>query len=556
MARFPANDSNILTLLKESKTAYIIPKYQRSYAWDEQPHLSDLWDDICETIINRKEELFTGTIILSKTDTNLLSGANDELYYKDVIDGQQRLTTILILLRALYDSFSDSRKAWAYDNIYVPYFLAAKGEHKLRLSQEDQKFFEDFILDIENLAAPSRRGQKPSEKRLGKALAFFKEKIREAAGEDVDAFAEKFFNELKDNLVVVLIEARSDVDAYTIFETINSKNRALTPSELLKNYFYSVASQSAAVLKKITSQWEGIADELGAKEIDITEYIRHYWISTHEGKVPEKRLYRAIKDEVKRDQSKVETLAASLKKEVVTYAEIANPPESTKDEVEKYLGQLRDFGIRQCYPLILALRAIGYEDLSVVLRQIIFVSLRRSVSDRNPNELEKLYSKYSYQIRQEGNSKVDEFLLKLKDFDITDEQFEASLVVANLSAKTAKFILTRLEEAEHTGEMRLHPRDLEIEHIMPGVPENIDDWGVTAEVHKTWLETLGNKTLIGPSFNKEVSNKAFSKKRPVYEKSEIKMTKELAKEHANWSIEVIQERTKALTNKLNKLYSR
>lgn len=555
MARFPAGNTNLLTLLKESRTVYIIPKYQRSYAWEEQPWLTDFWDDIYETVYKRGEELFTGTIILCETDVDLLSDANRNLYYKDVIDGQQRLTTLLILLRALYDSFSDSRRAWAKSNIYTPYFLAeANGENRLRLSQEDQKFFDDFILDVENLGAPPRR-QKASEKRLAKALAFFKNKIQENGSGEPDGFAEEFFNKLKDNLAVVLIEARSDVDAYVIFETINSKNRPLTPSELLKNYFYSVASQSQAVLKKTTANWDGITDELGQKDIDITEYIRHFWISTRQGKVSEKRLYRSIKDEMKREQSKVETFVNELKKEAATYAEIANPLESSKGELEKYLLQLKDLGIKQCYPLILSLQAIGYPEIPSILKEIISISLRRSVSDRNPNELEMLYSKYSYLIRNEGNTKVEEFITDLRGFDIDDDQFINALISAKLSPKIGKFMLMRLEEMTRTGETRLHPQDVEIEHIMPGIPERLEDWCESSEVHKEWVETLGNKTLIGPTFNKKMSNKSFTVKRPSYESSEINLAKQLAKSYTAWSVDVIKERTKVLAANLIKLYT-
>lgn len=555
MARVKANDTDILRLLKENRTVYVIPRYQRSYAWEEQSQLNDLWEDILETVINKGEELFTGSIIISDTDKVLLENVDENCFYRDVIDGQQRLTTILILLRALYDSISEDRKNWAYSNIYEPYFLAHRdGEKRLRLSYQDQNFFDDFILDVSNLVAPPRRHQRPSEKRLSKALAFFKTKIGQIEAEDRDNFIENFFNKMKDNLTVVLIEARSDVDAYTIFETINSKNRDLTPSELLKNYFYSAVSKSPALLKTVTSQWESVAEELAVNNVDITEYIRHYWISTHEGKVSENKLYRAIKEDIKRNEAKVKQLLIELKKEVNIYSEIANPLDSSKDVSEKYFAQLKELGIKQCYPLLLALKAINYAGTAEVLKMIIFISLRRGIADRNPNELENLYSSYGYQIRKHGKEKVVDFLNELKTFDITDDSFTEALLVAPLSRKTAKFILMRLEEERRTGETRLHPQDVEVEHIMPSSPENLNDWGIELDDHKVWLETLGNKTLVGPSFNKEMSNKNFLIKKEIYKKSEIKMTQDLANNYKEWNMINIESRTREMSEKLSAIY--
>lgn len=553
-----ANDKKIFEILRDSRRVFVIPPYQRSYSWEAE-NLREFWDDLKLFAFERREQMFIGSVILCPSDENVLPDVKAEAKYFDVIDGQQRLTTLMILLRAIYDTAIQSgvEERWVKEKIFNKYLFVEKPqEYRLRLSKADNDFFRQNVFDIDSVRMP--KGKFKSHKNIVNSLKFFREVVAEFVAEregDVKETLDSLLDRIGDSLVFVSIEAESDVDAYTIFETINAKKRDLTPSELIKNYLFSVASKERKAYADVSQKWEQISDQLSSSDIDVTAFIRHYWISSHEGKVSEKRLYRTLREETDRELSKVKHLVQRLSEEVHNYSYIASPSGRDGGMLSQSISQLNELNLKQCYPLLLSLLATYSDDLNQinkVAKKIIGLTVRRGFADLNPNEMEKLYSDYAQKIRSK-EAGVEELLEALNQRDVKLSNFVADVQENDASQKISKFILSRLAEDLMTGDSLLSS-EIDVEHIMPQNPKAYQSWGCDEKVHAETVELIGNKTILYKRLNQIATNDPYEKKIESYKKSDLKLTQEVAKKYKTWSVETIKQRSKKIAEEFSALY--
>ena len=229
-------------LLTGSKL-FDIPVYQRSYAWEED-NLKDLWEDLY--YLDSSKEHFFGTVILKDSGKTTHVGILPSVRY-DVIDGQQRLTTSLILLKEILTQMKsigdNGRKAQVED--LEKTFLKASGVYKLNpqsggdnLNINDRQFFHDFVID--DKADASCCVETPSQQRLLDARAFFKARLEEESDkldgdEEYQNFLIGFIGKISD-LQIMQYTVDSDSDAIRMFETVNDRGRSLTNLEKTKSF--------------------------------------------------------------------------------------------------------------------------------------------------------------------------------------------------------------------------------------------------------------------------------------------------------------------------------
>jgi len=519
----------------ESDGRICVPRYQRSYSWDTE-NVSELWEDISTVVLNNNREHFAGALIFCDSA---------DLSSLEIVDGQQRLITLTILLRAMYDNLKPGTSVAEdiYDHIERGRYEDSR-YFKLTLGEIDQDFFKSFIQDKDR-PLQGRRGRNKSHKLIVKTYNFFDSKIKElikGKGRDPKLILEELFKKLKQKLIAVRIKVASEVDAYTIFETINSKKVDLTVSDLLKNYIFSSSNQFGEdQLETARRNWNLMTEALGP-DAEISQYVRHYWISAYE-RSRDKDLYRKIKDYFRNDSPKLLEFSNMLAQEAALYSLIINPQEDNPSRAAyELILDINTLRVRQCHPLILAALAakIHPRELQKLLEEIVSVSLRRGILDKNPNEVETHYAIAAKKIRTDGLTSVRDILEKLNSYNPRDKEIASYLEENSISEGLAKFILLQYERSKSTEEKVVYRPTLE--HILPKNPERLSDWQVTHPEHTDYVGKLGNLTLVGRKFNSAMSNKIYNEKRKELLKSEIKIANEIVKTYKKWGKEEIDKR--------------
>jgi len=557
MSEINAHKVSVLGSLFQDNKVFEVPHYQRSYTWEEDL-IQELWTDIRDVVLDdTNREHFIGAFIFSNSEEGeRSSGPTREL----IVDGQQRMTTLTILLRAMHDSLpkSDSYTAGTiFDHIIGGRFEKHPFE-RLILGEDVSDFFRKYIQDVNPESFRVRRGKRKVERRIVSAHQYFLKMIEEEARRRklrISDFVNFLFTRLKQRLIAVRIKVDSDADAYAIFETINSKKVELSVSDLLKNYLYLQSNKvGSTALENTKKRWQEISDNLsqGGDEIEPSQFIRHYWISNVES-VSEKNLYRAIKNHYAVAKSEFREFPSHLTDESSLYAKLLNATKDVGEEIideeaAHLLEQIKVLRVKQCYPLLLA--AISVEipkgQFKALLKAIIRVSILRGLTDRNPNELEDTYAKSARLLRKKNEKAVASIIKDILKFSIKEDEIKRYVLDNDISVQLARFILVQYELCQRTGELKMGT--ISIEHIMPRTPENLKDWGMSAEQHEHFVTQLGNLALVGTRLNQQASNRPYSEKRKVLAKSEIKTTSEIAREYEKWGEKEILERTSKLVD--------
>lgn len=518
-----------------------VPKYQRGYSWDEE-NFTDLWEDITERILESDESHFFGPLILS-------SQANGGY---EIVDGQQRITTFTILIRAMYDLCSDSNGI--RNQMYKKIISSNGKDYKLTLGNVDEDFFEEYIKRKEPIR--NRKGKITSHKKIRKAYEFFRSQLTSYADNypSLDDLINDIYDRLETKAVFLLLSVETDVDAYIIFESINAKRVDLTPAELIKNYVFSVAaSESAATLRSVENAWKEMNDNFAEFELspEITEYIRHFWTSSRSD-ISQKQLYKQMKEDLKRNHKKVRKFVQDIANESYNYAAILNPENSESSNGLKLtsLKEIKELGVKQAQPILLALLAQEvsqpvFDKLSISITNLF---VRRSIKGSNPNEVEKEFGQIARNIRNNLESGLKSLDATISTLMPTDEEVISGVTKA-ASISNTRFLLDRYElSLMAPGGKKIDKPTLE--HIMPQSPEKNSDWGVDEETHARWVNNLGNLTLLEKPINSSVKNSAYIKKRQEYitKHSDMNMTKKLADEYESWNVSTIQKRASEIAN--------
>ncbi len=510
-----AKATTLLKFFEENQNnQFVIPIYQRLYSWEKE-QCEQLWDDIIKIGGNDKMNgHFIGSILyvlVSNTHSN-----NTLL----IIDGQQRLTTITLLLIALRNHLSEEveiLEKFSRKEIENRYLINSgkDGDKKFRLilSESDK----DTLLSLID-----ENKRKPSEPSL-KIVENFK-LFEKWISENTDKL-ETIFKGLE-KLMIVWIASKKEEDPQLIFESMNSKGIELTQTDLIRNYI--VMETEVKKQEDFYNQyWRAMEENFkqskkqSKKEDLFNKFVRHY-LTIKIGKIPnEKRVYEAFKDYQQKKGIEIEDLLKDLQKYCGYFCQIAFKKEADKD-LNKALSFLVDLEMDVVYPLLLEL----YSDYSdgVLSKQdfipIIYLTesyiCRRAVCGLGTNSLNKVFPSFTKKIDKKQYLKsVEEHFGSLtgnQKFPNNDEFKKLFITIDFYHFKKTKYFLERLENFD-TKEP-VDTQECTIEHIMPQIltEEWKRDLGENFKaIHEKYLHTIGNLTLTG--YNEKYSNNSFQEKR-------------------------------------------
>lgn len=549
-------ENNTYRKLIGNGLTYKIPHFQRDYSWTDT-EWDDLWQDILGTLTEDGEPAhYMGYLVLQSD--------NEKTF--EVIDGQQRLTTLTLIALSVLKNLQDlinnkdnpDQNQKRLDQIrqsYIGYLdpITLVSRSKLTLNRNNNHYFQTYLIALGNLP---QRGFRASEHNLRKAFEWFYKRIQEylkKINTDHGTALAKLIEDISDKLFFTVITVTDELNAYKVFETLNARGVRLSSTDLLKNYLFSLLhkeNQHEHELEALEDRWEKMVGRLGSES--FPDFLRVHWNSRH-AFVRQSDLFKTIRKKINNRDS-VFSLLRTMDEDIDTYLALTQPDGSEWTSVLKgYAQKLRMFSVRQPFPLILAsTRKFNSTDLETLLCSCVVISLRYNVIGRQPpNEQERLYTTVAQKISAEEIISLNQVLTLLKPIYLDDDSFSAFFADKILdtrnsrNAKIVRYLLCQLEKQESGQENDFENSTFTIEHILPQKPntgwQNFTDADLESMTYR-----LGNMALLEKNKNQDTGNSEFDIKKPILATSTFKSTRDIPNENESWTPERIEARQKKM----------
>jgi hypothetical protein len=530
-------DTYNLTKIFGQDARYIVPLFQRPYVWSQEKNWEPLWEDVQRAAREVEENVvghphFLGAIVLAAVEPEF-----GQLATWEVIDGQQRLTTLQVLLassRAAAEAVGDGRSARLLgkfidnDADLVP-IGHEHARYKVWPTNADQKQFSDAM------AAASGTGQ------LIMARRFFEQEIitwlREAP--DLDKRIVALVATLREKLRLVVIDLEKDDDAQVIFETLNGRGTPLEAADLVKNLLFRLAKQRGDdVTRLYSNRWSSFDTEVWRKQVSVGRQFRSrldvfltHWLSMRTRReVTTSTLYASMSDWIEKSKPEPEAIFDEISRYAAIYESFEqNAPDSFE---RHFFDRLNAHQTTTVIPLLLYLWGLGNkidpQQRIRVLRALDSFLMRRAVCGGSTKDYNNLFREVLV-VAAAADEDVDSVIIeKLAGAGAAsrvwpnDTEFRRALTHGRLYLTMARARLRSLLEAiEHdlrrTGftEQLVGNGGLTVEHVMPQSWKT--HWPLennqSAEIRDEMLQTIGNLTLVTKKLNPTMSNSNWLDKR-------------------------------------------
>lgn len=559
-----ASETSLRNLIEGSKQ-FKVPLYQRPYSWDAK-NWEALWDDLMTLHMDETG----GSHFLGPIVTLSELGTPDGISPYIVIDGQQRLTTLTLLLMALRDHLKkeNSRLAEKLQELYlINKFQDGEAFYKILPTQADRKFYQDIVQSEE----VEKRG------RIYEAYKFFY-KLIEKGIDSVPFDLTKLTTTILERLNLVSITLNEDDNPYLIFESLNYKGAPLTQADLIRNYFFLRLPKEQKIQDKVYSEfWLPMQEEFKAVAGDkyLEEITLAFWQYLRKDGYPVKlnQIYQVFKQEFEKKKldalQELENLAQFAK-----YYKFLHFPTTEKElKLSRWFRRFKQLDFTTCYPFLLNLyqdytkKRISLTEFDQALRYVESYFIRRLLCGMPSNAMDKVFIVLYRQIREQwtGNlvSSLREVLIGLQGTQLwpEDSLLKTRIVEERIytDRRSARIKLILMSLAEGLSKEQVNPEKLTVEHVMPQTLTN--EWKAmlganSEELHEKWKHTLGNLTLLHESYNSESSNRPFVEKlNYLGEKSSFALNHYFRKVNA-WNASEIQQRGQYLAELAVKVWPR
>jgi hypothetical protein len=550
----------ISDILKDK--TFNVPLYQREYSWNLE-QVSDLYYDISDS---EDDGHFLGSLLLFQTDN---------LKKMEIVDGQQRMTTLFLLLFSILKALNGSDKTKAIERINSLLFVIdpndlsndiSSSEPRLETGKRDKYLFKSIIRNEDFNA--HKDGRKRSHKNLTNTLEFFSQKISEIVKDQglngLTKFTEKV---IKSEFIVMTAEKQSD--KLLLFKTINARGLELTQGDLIKNELcHNIIPYE---LDEAIDNWDEIRSRIERNNGNLDVFLFHYlnsidecqglrqqldkrrgvekWEKKNYPPAPEKYVFEIYGELISTvgPQKFIEDLLIASN----NYIGFINPNNS-----KIYLNSLKAMGVNKCFPLLLtSIRKLNSDNFEKVCKAVDSLTFRHSILRKDPKELERFY----YQIAEliTDDSEIEIVVNRIKEHQNfrEEDKFKEEFVFSSVKGSVAKMILDRITR-KHSESVDWSNKDVHIEHIMPQKP--MGEWKVLYDKdefeYKDYLNRLGNLTILQDKKNIRARNKDFKDKKEYYKESRLTITKNLV-DYPKWDYNEILERQEYLYEQSKDLWN-
>ncbi len=547
-------DKNIKSVL--SSNYYMIPRFQRPYSWTQE-NISDFWTD---TIVDSDTDYFIGSIVVFDTGNDTFG----------IVDGQQRMSTVSMVLCALRNTLH----AEGFEGL-------AKAVHKL-IERADINNKPRFVLStessypyfqeyIQKYGVPDMQVQVGEEEKdiarvFGQICQYIEETVgsiksdptlndegkRKGIQDKLTSIRDKLLN-----LKIIFIELDNEDDAYTIFETLNTRGKDLNVADLVKAHLTRLLPAKNVGVDTPKMRWEQVLNTIegSSAEIDIVGFLHHYWLSKYEYATV-KKLFKEIKKRVKKDTA--QSFLNELVKDAETYREIHEVTHTNwtieQQRIRDALDAFTLFRIRQQVPMVLSImrnykaNKLKKKEVERILTAIenfhfIFTAV---TSQRSSGGISQMYASSARTLanaatRDEMKGVLKNLHGKLKGKVPTYQEFEVNFKEMKYSndytkqKKLVKYILRRVHEHLNEGVAADYEK-MTIEHITP------QGEYATGSIDHEHMAQLGNLILVPQDLNEKLGDKSFPEKRKILNECNVKLD-DVIGSNSSWASPQIEQRT-------------
>ena len=581
----------VSTLLDiESGVIYAIPRYQREYTWTRAQ-----WDALFDDLLDNEANYFLGSIICINQSQDALSVQSLEL-----VDGQQRMTTLSLLLAAIYESYKAQSNLGMEQQIELynlkhKLVLKKKPDQARMIPQVQNNNQQDYfaVLNRAGILEDVELVPNAGNRRVLKAYRHFLWRIEQyLVGLNDPVASLQALLEKVNTANLVKIEVAGHSDAYTLFESLNNRGVPLTAIDLIKNKLLAVLeSKDPGSIDKQYNRWKKVIDALGDDYAVQERFFRQYYNAFK----PELKTIVSVPVATKSNLMQVyekliahdaENFLQAMIRLSIHYAQIVGYcAVSDQPKLSRLLLSLDRIQGAAAYLLLMVLfeyreaLALDHAQLEQVVHYLIAFFVRRNTTDLPPTrDLTRIFMDVAEAIMAlRGDAVVSQIKHRLTAESASDEQFEKSLKgpIYEDNKAVCRFVLCALEENRMTRETQVDLWALKgkqyvwtIEHIFPQGENIPDTWvqmmasgdsALAEQYRQTYAHSLGNLTISG--YNSALGNKSFAEKqnrvdsqgRKVGYNNGLYLNQALANE-TSWTVDKLKVRTDLLVQELLKTY--
>lgn len=540
---------------------YKIPRFQRPYSWQRE-QIDEFWND---TVAVKQADYFIGSTVVFDLQDGTFG----------IVDGQQRLTTITMLLcsiRNALDVLGYRELAEGIHNVIEKRDINNNLQYILQ-TETSYPYLQEHIQKYGNPSSEGKGGLEEENLELGfQLLNSYVESTINSIREDPSISEDDKPETIKDRLLeirdkilglsIIFISIDNEDDAYIAFETLNTRGFDLRTRDLVKNHLTRLLKAKNKNVDIAKDKWNNIVEviESSANDIDMDSFIHHFWLSRYEY-TSLRKLFKLMKKQV--NQSNAEPFLDDLSTDAITYREINETSHRRWDkqdlEIRKSLDALILFRVQQQLPMVLSVIR-EYKVGRLAKRQV--VNILRAIenfhfvftavtSQRSSGGISSMYASsarrlFEAQTKDQKNYVIDELKTKLQQKLPTYKEFEASfelIVYSDIFTKQKRlvqYILGKINDYTSPG-IAVDYEQMTIEHLKPqSIAEpGIEQWEVAR---------LGNLVLTTQALNIKLAAKPFLKKVELLRsESQIRLD-EIIGSSKQWNSKQINERTKWMSN--------
>jgi adenylate kinase family enzyme len=515
-----------------SRNILAVPLNQREYSWEER-HITYLFNDLAKAIDDNAPEYFLGTIVTIPRKPGTL----------EVVDGQQRLATTVILLAAIRNALvgreADKLLVENIENTFLTTIDPAARARiaRIRLNVTDGVFFEGRVLandkDIRSIAV--------SHKRIDKAVELARQRVLTIqqlhSDKNYGDVLYKWVQFIEHQAIVILLKVPSDVNAYKMFETLNDRGLRTSQSDMVKNYLFGECGDR---LSEAQQKWASMKTLLEAieEDEDITiNFLRQMLISMY-GYLRESEVYEKVQRNAQgatlslQFMTRLETGANDYVAMLNSEHEKWNKyPTSTRRAIQTLIL----LPMKPIRPLVLSILSVfDPKETDLSLKLLVNLSVRfLIVGGARSGVVEQTIATAAKGITGKTITKATELLQYIDKIVPNDHNFEEGFKAATVSQYyLARYYLRSLEmKSKNQPDPYFLPNEdqqiINLEHVLPEKPG--DSWPqFTPEMANVFYKRLGNMTLLLAKVNSDLRSKPFIEKKEVYKESPYELTNQIA----------------------------
>lgn len=565
--------------LFSDKFLFEIPDYQRAYSWTRE-NLNQLIDDIEDSIENNKDQYgekfenyepyFIGSIVLCSKE---FKDDGSGLY--DVIDGQQRLTSIIMLIATMRDLVeNDEYKKVLSSLIYQKPndLMGVKESIRVKVRGKELDFFKEYILSeggTANILEVDNSELEDAKINMVTAVKVFRSRFFDENEELLSDKLNKFIRYLLQKVILVVITTDSFASAFRLFNVINARGLPLTNADLLKSENLRVIDEKSRI--KYTDIWETDEGELGKEDMEmLISFMRTMKLNRKANSTVYEEFNKKIfvAESEYRGEKFIEHLH-SIKEIYIQYIlEGKISVENKEDEIyyKNLITVMKDFLSFDEWITAVIKFIEKYKEDKLVLDFVKALEKRIVIDWVNGNSfadrLARIYKILETIDKCEKGTDVIKSDVFIGDIERTSSYFANSLDDIEFYSKgrmmIPKYILIRLDMELRKKENLQYSNKVMLEHILPrNAKEAYWTANFTVEQRRNWANKLGNLVIITGAKNSKINNKAFAEKIENYisKKSEFAITDEI-KVLKDWNMKAIKDRQESLVERCKELFTK